>query len=265
MGGPRAGLSRQVGSGYVLVCATCGRDNPETSAFCTGCGARLSPAAATPAQPSPPPPPATPAFSAASIPDQLVRSWLPLVYLVLVGYFDYISHRQWGALLLMGGAAIGAILFRQAIYGFMRPLGQFVPERWFPVLLAGVPGLLYFLTRGSGTLDSSGLLLIVLMLGALIFGLVTRGEAVDKTLQPWYEFRDRLLPKAARLLAPPFLAIFLSFAIAQGTLSDFDAMFGGTTDKAAIPSTGKILIATLLTVVVTFLLAREAPNQERRA
>jgi len=259
------GLSRQVGSGHVLVCATCGRDNPETSAFCTGCGARLSPAAATSGQPAPPPPPPAASFSSVSIPDQLVRSWLPLVYLVLVGYFDYISHRQWGAVLLMGGAAVGAILYRQAIYGFMRPLGQFVPERWFPVLLAGVPGLLYFLTRGSGTLDSSGVLLIALMLGVLIFGVVTRGEAVDKALLPWYELRDRLLPKAVRLLAPPFLAIFLSFAIAQGTLTDFDAMVGGTTDKAAIPSTGKILIATLFTVVVTFLLAREAPNRERRA
>ena len=245
-----------------MVCATCGRENPSTSAFCTGCGARLSPAGLT-ASALPPPAAAAPARPL-SIPDQLLRSWLPIVYLVLVGYFDYISHREWGALLLMGGAAVGAILYRQVIYGFMRPLGQIVPERWFPVLLAGVPGLLYFLTRGSGTLDSSGVLLIALMLGALIFGMVTRGEAVDKTLQPWYELRDRMLPKAVRLLAPPFLAIFLSFAIAQGTLSDFDAMFGGTTDKAAIPSTGKTLIATLFTVVVTFLLAREAPNRERQ-
>jgi hypothetical protein len=195
----------------------------------------------------------------------LIRSWLPLVYLVLVGYFDYISHREWVPLLLMGGAAIGAILYRQAIYAAMRPLGEVIPERWFPVLLAGAPALLYFLTRGSGTLSSSGVLLIAVMLGALIFGVVTRGEAVDRALQPWYELRDRLLPRAVRMVAPPFLAIFLSFAIAQGTLSDFDAMFGGTTDKAAIPSTGKILVATLLTVVVTFLVAREAPGRERTA
>jgi hypothetical protein len=247
-----------------LVCATCGRDNPETSAFCTGCGARLSPANTTASAP-PPPPAAAPSSAAASIPDQLLRSWMPLVYLLIAGYFDYIAHRQWGALLLMGGAAVGAILYRRAIYAFMRPLNQLIPERWFPVLLAGVPGLLYFLTRGSGTLSSSGVLLIVLMLGALIFGLVTRGEAVDKALQPWYEFRDRLLPKVVRLVAPPFLAVFLSFAIAQGTLGDFDAMFGGKTDKAAIPSTSKILIATLLTVAVTFLLAREKPDREREA
>ena len=214
---------------------------------------------------APPPTPVAPPAQPVSLPGQLVGSWLPLVYLVLVGYFDYISHREWVPLLLMGGAAIGAILFRQTIYAAMRPLSQIIPERWFPVLLAGAPALLYFLSRGSGTLSSSGVLLIALMLGALIFGMVTRGEAVDRALQPWYETRDRLLPKAVRLLAPPFLAIFLSFAIAQGTLGDFDAMFGGTTDKSAIPSTSKILIATLLTVVVTFLLAREAPARERPA
>jgi len=244
-----------------LVCATCGRENPSTGIFCSGCGARLSPPDAAGA----PPPPGPASLQSVSIPDQLIRSWLPLVYLVLVGYFDYISHREWVPLLLMGGAAIGAILYRQAIYAFLRPLGQLVPEHWFPVLLAGLPALLYFMTRGSGTLSSSGVLLIAVMLGALIFGVVTRGEAVDRALQPWYELRDRLLPKVVRLVAPPFLAIFLSFAIAQGTLGDFDAMFGGTTDKAAIPSTSKILIATLLTVVVTFLLAREAPQRERAA
>jgi hypothetical protein len=246
-----------------LVCATCGRENPSTSAFCTGCGARLSPADATAS--APPPSPAAAPAQPVSIPDQLVRSWLPLVYLVLAGYFDYISHREWAPLLLMGGAAVGAILYRHAIYAAMRPLNQLIPERWFPVLLAGLPALLYFLSRGSGTLGSSSVLLIALMLGALIFGVVTRGEAVDRALQPWYELRDRLLPRAVRLLAPPFLAVFLSFAIAQGTLGDFDAMFGGTTDKAAIPSTSKTLIATLLTVVVTFLLAREAPARERPA
>ena len=246
-----------------MVCATCGRENPSTSAFCTGCGARLSPADLTAS--APPPPAAAAPAQPLSIPDQLLRSWLPIVYLVLVGYFDYISHREWVPLLLMGGAAIGAILYRRAIYAAMRPLSQLIPERWFPVLLAGLPALLYFLTRGSGTLSSSGVLLIALMLGALIFGAVTRGEAVDRALQPWYELRDRLLPRAVRMVAPPFLAIFLSFAIAQGTLGDFDAMFGGTTDKAAIPSTGKILIATLLTVVITFLLAREAPQRERAA
>ena len=246
-----------------MVCATCGRENPTTGAFCTGCGARLSEAVATAS--APPPTPVAPPAQPVSLPGQLVGSWLPLVYLVLVGYFDYISHREWVPLLLMGGAAIGAILYRKAIYAFMRPLGELIPERWFPVLLAGLPALLYFMTRGSGTLSSSGVLLIAVMLGALIFGVVTRGEAVDRALQPWYELRDRLLPKVVRLLAPPFLAIFLSFAIAQGTLSDFDAMFGGTTDKAAIPSTGKILIATVLTVVVTFLLAREAPERERAA
>jgi len=70
-----------------LVCATCGRDNPETSAFFAGCGARLSPADATPAQPAPAQP--------GSIPGQLLRGWLPVAYLVLVGYFDYMSHREW--------------------------------------------------------------------------------------------------------------------------------------------------------------------------
>jgi hypothetical protein len=74
--------------------------------------------------------------------------------------------------------------------------------------------------------------------------------------------RDGIMPRQLRLLVPPFVAVFLSFAVAQGTLSDFDALFGGTTGKAAVPSTSKILLATMLTVVVTFLLAREPAKEQ---
>jgi hypothetical protein len=75
---------------------------------------------------------------------------------VLAGYFDYISHREWVPLLLMGGAAVGAILYRHAIYAPMRPLNQLIPERWFPVLLAGLPATGTVNALGRDITSSSG-------------------------------------------------------------------------------------------------------------
>ncbi len=193
---------------------------------------------------------------------QLVQAnIIPFIYVGSIGWYDYLSHRQLPALVILGALAVGGIMFRQAIYRSMAPLQQVIPQRLFPVVFAGVPAIFYFLIRGSGTLSSGGTLLTTVAVGGLMALIVARGSALDKQLAGWYEARNRILPRPVRMLSPLVVGVFLSFALVQGSISDIGALFGGTTSTAATPSGGKIFLATILTVVASFLLMRDAPGE----
>ncbi len=259
--------SSSILQGGQVACPSCGSANPAASTYCQSCGSSLT----VPQEPVAVAEPGSgidrlvAAAGGQSLLQLVQANVIPFIYVASIGWYDYLSHRQVPALVILGLLAVGGIMFRKAIYRGMAPLQQVIPQRFFPIVLAGVPALLYFLIRGSGTLSSGGALMTSVAVGGLMTLIAARGSLLDKQLIGWYEARNRILPRPVRMLAPLVVGVFLSFALVQGSITDIGALFGGTTSTSATPSGGKIFLATVLTMVVSFLLMRdpvgEAPQE----
>jgi hypothetical protein len=186
------------------------------------------------------------------------RDWLPLLFVALFAWLDWVINRSLAFVLLAGGGVSGAIMFRAEIaerLGLVRWF-KFVPARVASLLFA-TPGLLYFLIRGQGT-SEAGLAVVLATLLALAT-IMFCGSRIDDRLAPFYAFRDRILPRMFRMLIALAVAILMSFLIIHGSLGDLPALFGGTTHSPQAPAgiQWRFFLATLLAAASAFLLVRE--------
>jgi hypothetical protein len=184
--------------------------------------------------------------------------WFPLVLFGLIAYLDFLTHRSWAFILVGGGLALGAILFRGEIAKRVG-LGQLLAlvPAWLRPVLAAVPAVLWFVIRGQGT-SGAGLSVTVTTL-ALVLGIGVLGPSLDRALGGFYRGRDRMLPRRLRMLLAAVLPIVVGFGVIHGSLKAIPVLFGGTTSSpaGAADRPGMYVVGTLLSGVLAFLLMRE--------
>ena len=186
---------------------------------------------------------------------------LPIIFIVVLGYVDWLAHRNIPVVVIGGVVAIGLALFRSQISSRLLriPAIARIPEPVRTIGLAAIP-LLYFSLRGRGTSGAGGLVLVVGL--AVVVAIQLFGPALDRSLARFYEARNRVLPRWLRMLLVPLVAIVVTFLLIHGSLGDLPAMFGGTTRAPASPAgrQGLFLVGVLLSAAAGILLLREAPE-----
>jgi hypothetical protein len=187
------------------------------------------------------------------------RLW-PAVALVLYGgYFDKRVHDSWGGTIVVCGLALVPILFHRTLAPIARPLLAKVPKKFRGLTLVGIPAALIYITRWRGTQTQGTAIVTVGLPLALGFVLIAARPRIDERLASFYERRDRVLPRGARFALVLVIPVVLTFAIAQRSLSDIGAFFGGQT-KANRPvnqAGTRILITAILSTIFGFVLLNE--------
>jgi hypothetical protein len=187
-----------------------------------------------------------------------------LAFVALFAYLDWITHRSLAETLILAGLAGGAWVYRRAIVerlGFQELVAGM--SRGVRTVLAALPGVVYFMARGQGTSGAGGIVLVA-MLGVIAAGAMW-GPGVDLKLAAFYTARNRVLPRALRMLLALVAPVLVAFFVIHGSLADLPALFGGTTNHPATPvgRDGRFLFGTVLSAGVTWLLLREAPGGAR--
>jgi len=192
-----------------------------------------------------------------------------VAYVVLLAWLDWITHRSIVFVIVVGGGLIAAALYRSRIgkaimaAEWARP----VVEAWDKApprvrqLLTSLTPLLYFLIRGQGT---SGAGVVVVLAGAMVAcAVIFFGKEIDARLASFYQARDKVLARGARMVLAPVLGIVIAFVVVHGSLSDLPALFGGQTSSPQSPAglVGSMFLATLLAGVSTVLLLREGDSR----
>ena len=184
-----------------------------------------------------------------------------IAIVALLAYFDWLTHRQ-VALEIVGFLAVSAIiLFRDKIVDAsnLAPMLAQIPPRLRPAL-AAIPSLAYFLTRGQGTSNAGGVVIlsVLILLGVSTF----LGPEIDRVLGGFYAARNKILPLPVRLTLAFLLPILVGFLIIHGSLADLPAMFGGETNSPMSPAGagGRFFFGTMLAGVVASLLMRDSPK-----
>ncbi|MHB8510339.1 MAG: hypothetical protein ACYDGR_17110 [Candidatus Dormibacteria bacterium] len=190
--------------------------------------------------------------------------WFSLVYLGLIGWLDYITHRDLLFLFFALGLTVVLVLFPHEVSDWarkwidLRGLLARVPPRWRPVLPVALAGF-YFYARGAGTSGAGESVLITMLAVAAL--MVVFGGRVDARLAPFYERRDRLLPRTLRMALTPVIALVLSFGLVHGNLGDFPAFYGGrpTLHRSPAGRSDLVVFAVLLSAAASYLLLRQPP------
>jgi hypothetical protein len=189
------------------------------------------------------------------------RDWVALVFIGVLSWFDWLMHRQFFVLLLLAAAVTAAVLYRQELaerLGVVEVLAGL--PAWGRALLRASPALFYFVARGSGTSGAAGL--VVTTTVALIAAITFFGRVIDARLARFYDRRDRVVPRVARVLIALALSIVTAFGAVHGALSDLKALVGGPTSSPQSPVglSGRFVVALVLVAATTVLLVRERPR-----
>lgn len=184
---------------------------------------------------------------------------LPVIIIVVLGYLDWLTHRNVPVVLVGGAIAIGIALFRSRISARLLqvPAIARTPGPVRTIAVAAIP-LLYFAFRGEGTSGAGALVLVVTLV--VVGATQLLGPSLDRSLIGFYAARDRLLPGWLRATLVPLFAIFVTFLLVHGSLADVPALFGGTTGSPASPAgrEGRLVVGILLSAAAGILLLREA-------
>lgn len=188
---------------------------------------------------------------------------LPLTFVALFAWLDWVLHRNPAFILLVGGVVVVAILYRGEIAQRIG-LGEFM-RGLSPVnqaLLRAAPALLYFLLRARGTAGLGAILVVLVALGVVI-GVVKYGAQIDQRLSPFYHVRDRALSLRIRTVMAVIFPVVIGFGIIHGSLADLPALFGGATSSPRTPAGLEFqyfLGAVLCAGVTVLLLRKGAPR-----
>jgi hypothetical protein len=186
---------------------------------------------------------------------------LPLFFVALLAYFDWISHYQTGVAIAIGAAGSIAIVFREQLIDRLgvRPLLDRLPT-WARTILPAIPALIFVLARGQGTSNAGG----SVILASLIVMVVTVGfrTQIDAKLAGFYAKRNKILPRFLRGVLVAVAPILVGFVIVHGSLADIPAMWGSVTQHAASPAGrgGHIFVATIVSAAIGYLLMAEPSN-----
>jgi hypothetical protein len=187
-------------------------------------------------------------------------SWLALAFVAVFCYLDWITHREAATTVLLGAAVAGVIVYRRAPIDKLNlgPTLESLSPRVKPIL-AAIPGVAYFLLRGQGTSGAGGFVFV--SMGMVVGVSVLFGPLLDEKLAGFYASRNRVLPKAIRMVLAIVVPVLVAFLIVHGTLSDLPALFGGSTNHPSSPAglESRFLLATTVSAAATWLLLREAP------
>jgi hypothetical protein len=187
------------------------------------------------------------------------RLWPAVALVLYAGYFDKRVHRNWWGTIIVCAVALVPILFHRSLAPIARPYLTKIPAKSRGLIVVGIPAALVYVTRWRGQQTTGAAIVTVALPLALGFALIAGRERIDERLASFYERRNRVLPRAARFGLVLAIPVVLTFAIAQRSLSDIGAIFGGQT-KAARPvnqAHGRILITALLSTVIGFVLLNE--------
>lgn len=194
-----------------------------------------------------------------SLPQRVRRLWFPLVFVAFFAWIDWITHRSFLFLLLVGGGVVFVILFREQVARKLQlqDLMRQLPTQARPFLVAAPP-LLYFMVRGQGTSDAG--ILVVLISLAMVAAVTFLGSQIDQRLIGFYAWRNRFLPQPPRAILAIVAAVLVAFLVVHGSLADLPALFGAPTRSPASPTdrTGRLLLGIVLAGSISFLLLREA-------
>lgn len=189
---------------------------------------------------------------------RLSQARIPMLMLVVIIWLDWLMYRNVVATVMFGGIAAALLLFRRDLIGALRMEHVL---RTTPLTLrvigAALPGLAYFLLRGQGE-SGAGFVVTVTTL-ACVTGLAVLGDALDAMLGGWYRLRDRLLSRRVRIGLLVAVPIILGFAVVHGSLIDLPALVGAPTLNPQLSTDipGRFALAAALSVILTWLLARE--------
>jgi hypothetical protein len=194
-----------------------------------------------------------------------------VAYIVFFSWLDWILHRSFVFIVVVGGGLIIAAVYRSnlvarlsdaahgGIADRIRPVvdtWERMPERLQRLLISLTP-LLYFLVRGQGTSGAGGAVALASVIVAAVA--IFSGPVLDERLSDFYAARDRLLPRPIRLMLAPVVGVLIAFLVVHGSLRDLPALFGGKTESPQSPTdmAGRFFLATLLAGACTLLLVRE--------
>lgn len=198
-----------------------------------------------------------------SLPRRMRAAWFSLTFIAMFAWLDWILHRSPFFVLVVGGGAAAATLYREGI-AERTASGNFTRRltKLSRALLRSAPALLYFLLRASGTSGLGGFLAVLVALGA-IFGMSRYGGRLDQRLAGFYRVRDRTLSFPSRAAVVMILPIVVGFGIIHGDLTDLPAIVGGTTSSPRRPTSQvpQFFIGAVLCTAVTILLLRRRPTQ----
>lgn len=185
-------------------------------------------------------------------------AWFPLTFVALFAWLDWVLHRNPLFILVVGGAVVAAILYREEI-AQRSGLGEFM-RGLSPVnqaLMRAAPALLYFLLRGRGTAGGGAILVVLVALG-VVFGMVRYGEQIDQRLSSFYRVRDRALSLRVRTIIAVIFPVVVGFGVIHGSLADLPALFGASTSTPQAPMgrESQYFLGAVLCAGVTILLLR---------
>ena len=243
-----------------LVCATCGRENLPSAAFCVGCGQALVSTGQPGAQRA-----AREPTDRRRLVDEALggarRLWPALGLIGLAGLFDFHLNGQVWFPLIVGGAGAAIVVFARRLQAQTKVLNQFMPARFVTPVLASVTAALLYLIRWSGTQGNASSLLTALLIAGFGIGTTSYRTQINSFLTPVYEVRDRYLPKPVRIALMFVVPVFLTFLIAHQNLGDIGALFGASTGSPRSPATTgggfRILLTTVLSASLVFVLLNE--------
>jgi hypothetical protein len=184
------------------------------------------------------------------------RSWPALVMLGYVSLFDSKLHGSSSTMLLALPAAAGFV-FRARIAPHLKQLTSAIPTHLRGPVLAGLPMAALYLTRWKGTQSDGAAYLTAGIPLALSFVLASRRQQLDARLAGFYRARNRILPKPVRMASVVVVPTVLAFGVAHGDLNDIGALFGEQTSTSNTPTGNGILISSMLTAIIVFLLLNE--------
>ncbi|HEV3230802.1 MAG TPA: hypothetical protein VG245_00965 [Candidatus Dormibacteraeota bacterium] len=191
------------------------------------------------------------------------RAWFPLLFVLLFGWLDWLSHHD--PVVAVGGVvlAVAGILLWPEIAARLglTALLQRVPQRFRPVLFA-IPGLAFVLVRtqsGGASGQTTQTVAAISLVSVVVLSFL--GPAIDRRLAGWYSRRN-VVPRLPRMVLAPLLAVVLSYLIVHGAPADLPTLAGvGAASAATTPSSTLAVLASLVAAAVSFLLLREpAPD-----
>lgn len=182
--------------------------------------------------------------------------WLPLAYIVMFAWLDWLLHRDIALIILIGTVAIIVTFGWPTIAWRLRIPEHHITRRSRGVLPA-LPPLAYFVIRGRGTSGATGIIASLAMLGVVAILFEFWGH-FDTLLTPVYTLRNQFVPRQLRNVLALLLPIILSFLVIHGSLSDLPALIGGRTRA---PQSGydlglRLFIGMCVSFASAFLLLR---------
>jgi hypothetical protein len=191
----------------------------------------------------------------------LERSWPVLAMVGFLAYFDWTLNGQIIVTFLLAAVAYAPSLFARRLAPHFAQLRKSVP--WPPavqrIVAVGVPLIVMYLTRWRGTQPIGPAIVTVAAPLGLALAVATQRKTLGPRLAPFYEARNRVLPRGARFALVFVVAILSTFIFAHGSLTDLGAFFGGqtTTPRAVGDSNVGIVLSGVVSGIGAFLLLDE--------